>query len=340
MDLLSVLASGLRAIRAPFAVGLVWLAALVLAGSLYAADRTGAFGLLAEPYRSMPSLAQMVLAALTSYVLGLVALSTTRDISRALGRRWRQALFEKAELDLRWWLATWEIWERLYPSTAVSQTIDNKVLSATLGRHDHVLLRDLLPTSLVEAELDLAALRLSKESPDQFQQYDRIASEAEFRQGLALPVFVFALVVALATQPWPWATAIVIIGLALSLFLSAQGHRRHNLARRHLLAAIGLSWTSTPALTSIREQLDEIDQHTISELRSFRAKATAIVSVTMETLQGPDLSRYISRLRHPSRAQILQEYLRRDTRSKVFGDDLPVIPQQHGLTTDGRHRSR
>jgi hypothetical protein len=55
-----------------------------------------------------------------------------------------------------------------------------------------VFLRDLLPASLVEAELDLAALRLSKDSPDQFQQYDRIASEAEFRHGLALPAFALA----------------------------------------------------------------------------------------------------------------------------------------------------
>lgn len=341
MNLLSVIASGLRAFRAPFAVGLAWLAVLLLAGSLSGADRSAAFGLLAGHYRSLPALGQLVVAALTTYVLGLVAVGTTRDIGRALGRRWRRALFEKAELELSMWLSVWETWERLYPSTSVSETINSRVLSATLGEHDHVFLRDLLPASLVEAELDLAALRLSKDSPDQFQQYDRIVSEAGFRQGLALPTFALSVAIGLAAQPSPWAAAgIVLTGIALSLFLSAQGHRKRNLARRHLLTAIGLSWTSTPALTSIREQLDEIDQHVTSELRAFRAKATAIVSVTIGTLQGSDLTRYIARLRHPSRAQILQEYLRREARTKIFGSDLEQIQAHHGLAADGRHRSR
>ena len=339
MDLLSVIASGLRALRVPFAVGLAWLAVLLVAGSLSGADRSGALGLLAGYYRSLPSLGQLVVAALTSYVVGLVAVASTREIARALGRRWRRALFEKAELELSLWLSVWETWERLYPSTAVSETINSRVLSATLGKHDHVFLRDLLPASLVEAELDLAALRLSKDSPDQFQQYDRTAAEAEFRQGLALPTFALSVTLGLATQPSPWAAAIVVTGIALSLILSTQGHRKQNLARRHLLTAIGLSWTSTPALTSIREQLDEIDRHVTSELRSFRAKATAIVTVTIGTLQGPDLTRYISRLRHPSRAQILQEYLRREARTKIFGSDLEQIQAHPGLATDGRHRA-
>jgi hypothetical protein len=323
----------------PFAVGLAWLAVLLVAASLSRADGSGAFGLLAGHYRSLPALGQLVVAALTSYVLGVVAVGSTRDIARALGRRWRRALFEKAELELSLWLSVWETWERLYPSTSVSETINHRVLSATLGKHDHVFLRDLLPASLVEAELDLAALRLSKDSPDQFQQYDRIASEAEFRQGLALPAFALSVALGVATQPSPWAAGILFTGSAISLFLSTQGHRKRNLARRQLLTAIGLSWTSTPALTSIREQLDEIDQHVTSELRSFRAKATAIVSVTIGTLQGSDLTRYISRLRHPSRAQILQEYLRREARTKIFGGDLEQI-HAHGLAADGRHRAR
>ncbi len=341
MNLLSVIMSGLRAFRVPFAVGLVWLGTITLALYPYSAvlGKNPAFDSVAGLYESLPQSAQLGVAAFTAYALGMVATDVPRDISRKFGRRWRRTLFEKAELEIRSWLALWQVWEWLYPALAVSEVINGKILSATLGRHDHGLLRALLPTSLLHAESDLAALRLSKEAPEQFQQYDRIVSAADLRRGLAVPIFVFSLTLGVMAESLAWTPVIVVTGAVLSLFLSTQAHRRQNEAGRQILTAIGLSWTSTPALMGIREQLDEIDRQPTSEVRRLGAKATAIVSVVIETLQGSTLTRYMSGLRHPSRAQILQEHLRSDALSKIYGKDLGNRVPGQRATVEGRHRA-
>lgn len=341
MSLVSVLMPGLRALRVPVAVGLVWMGALALAWHPYWADlaENPAFHSLAVMQQYVPVALQLGLALFAAYTLGIFATGVSRDLSRGLGRWWRRTLFEKSELELRRWLMLWQFWEWLYPSLAVSEVITRKILSATLGRHDNGLLRSLVPSSLLDAELDLAVLRLSKDSPDQFQQYDRLVAEADLRRGLAVPMCILFVALGTMAQSGTLTPALVALGMVLSLYLSGQAHRKQNAAVRHMLTAIGLSWTSTPALTGIRMQLDDIDARPSSESRKASAKVTAVVSVVIDTLQGSSLTKYLTGLRHPSRAQVLQDYLRKDTLTKIYGKSFVDAQVGQRANFEGRHRA-
>lgn len=342
MNLVSVLMSGLRAVRVPITVGLAWSATLAL--WVYPVRDTplsqnSALDSLSHLYSSLGTPVQLGLVAFAIYTLGTIALGLSRDFSQASGQRWRRTLFEKSELELRSWSAVGRFWEWLFPSLPVSAVMTGNILSATLGRHDHTLLRSLLPMSVLDAEFDLAVLRLSKESPDQFQQYDRVVAESELRRGLAPPVCLFFLTLGVLAQSVVLTPLVAAVGLVLAVYLSSQGHRKQNAAARYMVTAVGLSWTSTPALTGVRRELDEIEQRHAGHGGELGAKATAIVSIVTETLQGASLTRYISGLRHPARARALREHLSEDALTKVYGRSFADGLAGQGTAVQGRHRA-
>jgi hypothetical protein len=193
---LGALLPGVREIRTPLAVGGLWL----LCAALLAYPQTD-WLLALDPIVALMQIvdlggptARFAGVGFAAYLVGILALGregivpggqiaqsaqklrswtdrSSSDVPTPVSDRMLASFLAKLErpgVEARTLLRS-TIEERLRP---VSQELANVV-----------------PISVLLDEFELAGLRLSKDAPEQYQQYDRVRTEAQFRMGVSSPIF-------------------------------------------------------------------------------------------------------------------------------------------------------
>ncbi|MCC2307689.1 hypothetical protein [Cellulomonas chengniuliangii] len=176
MTFLSAVLPGLRDFRTPFVVGCLWL----LVGQISAAPAVQYLA-TSEPIQRVGALVddwpqgfRFGAMGFVAYLVGLLALGVGEWLERRLPRKGRPGYGVTSRKSLTFVESSMQ--ERLRPISR--------------------LLPSFVPTEIVLDEFELASLRLSKDAPEQFQQYDRVRAEAEFRLGVAPPTLFAASAVA------------------------------------------------------------------------------------------------------------------------------------------------
>lgn len=285
---------GVRELRTPMAVGALWIACAVTVSYPYRdtllelpfAIRIQA---IVEPIPASISVAAL---AFSAYMVGILASGLAASVAQWPFMAELPARAERSAHDSIRWLALKVIRPNETVSGLVRNTIREKLRSTS------EILPDIVPVQLAMSEFHLAGLRLSKDAPEQYQQYDRTRAEAEFRTGVALPLWALGLTLA-ATLPWFAAIVAIIVLSAAFAMLALQGVAHHHRADELLASAIYFGYTATPLLDilieSAQKQLpghrDDPEAFDIAWLADFLSER-GLIGHYFEVL---------SKLRHPSR---------------------------------------
>ncbi len=250
MPFLSALLPGVREVRTPFVSGALWLVviAVVVAPSAGELESWQLFVLL-QPWIDRLSVpAALFAASASAYLVGLLAqaLSDLVPWPHSTVQHVLQRVSRYDDLTI----------ERRTPSERMAGFLvrpsnDVRFLLRSVVRERLSLisatLRDILDERIVLKEFDLAGLRLSKDAPEQYQQYDRLRTEGEFRLAIAPPVFTLG--VALSTiLPNVTGNSIGAILVLDGSLLIWQGVKHHHKADDLLASALYFGYTSVPLL--------------------------------------------------------------------------------------------
>ncbi|MGV2985905.1 hypothetical protein ACNPNP_19615 [Microbacterium sp. AGC85] len=227
MNLLSTIMPGIREARTPLAVGVLWLIAAYMAVVPPWGDTLeNAPGIrwLASQLNAIPQVYLVGGLAFASYLVGAALQPLSTLLARRLLKPFtdaqrggypqgkiRRAFFRLVRRRV-------DVSEYLGPvNDAITQTYVAAGLPSMMAIH--------YPHERVVAKFDATALQLWNSHPDQYQEYDRLRAERDFRQGIWLPI----LVIGIACGPlfsW-WATVGVAIGALVLLYQSwGTDHRR------------------------------------------------------------------------------------------------------------------
>ncbi|QTE28564.1 hypothetical protein [Pengzhenrongella sicca] len=146
-------------------------------------------------------------------------------------------------------------------------------------------------------EFDLAALRLGREASEQYQQYDRVRAEAEFRTGIAMPLLALAVALGLMLPPFP-GLLVVASGVLVAGMLMIQGLEYRQQADEFMATAIYFGYTSTPMFDALvgAATADLISGRVNAQVGDVAWLAAFLDARNMLTRYGE----FLSKLRHPS----------------------------------------
>jgi hypothetical protein len=203
---------GLRDLRTPLAVGLLWIANLWAWFGHLVPDASDASGLIGQLYRLNGVFGTAVLITILSfagYVLGLLVSSLHLD--------WRPVryILPRFMQPLSWQSGT--VMDRRYREAirraeiaGVEQGQMDQFLTGAIGSDGR--------TRNVEADIRLIAMRLQGSQKDIYDDYDRFRSEAEFRRSIALPLsaLIVSIVLNLDGMPYwlprlAWPAAVLLL---------------------------------------------------------------------------------------------------------------------------------
>lgn len=330
MTPLSLLLPGLRDFRTPFSSGLLWLSALTL-GLFPVRDSITShegFSDLHDLIGSLPDVYATGAAAFVAYVLGLVSVQVQGFVSDKVSRQRRQRTKKRADLRRppRWRdrLANW-----LYPPNQQRSALLDTVKRRTVATGTARSLDDLIPNALILNETELATLRFSKDHPDQYQQYDRIKAEAEFRTSVAVPLGACCIALAaLLTSP-VWSPIFTLAGVALGISLSAQGYRNSTQAENLILTAMTLGWATGPALEHINYELGLPNPKQNGPLAPDDQYAL-ILNTVITTLNADEVLAYLNWIFDPmGRGKIWPVRISDDAARRVRSIGLSLVPPIH-----------
>lgn len=324
---LATLLPGIRELRTPMATGILWLVWIVTmvvpqVESLLAQER---FALLYNLAQSLPRLSLYMGLGLLAYIVGILSVALMESLPQSGSAQVLQGKMEGSSSSL-----VQRVGLRLVRPSPVTNDLINNAVRERLFNVSR-LMADVLPTSIVVREFHLAALRLAKESPEQYQEYDRIAAEARFRINISIPLLALSLTMASALPTLllvPVAGAAVVV-CAVLLFLGIENHHK---ADELLASVIYFGYTSTPILDVLTQSAkDELppdrsdpDPYDLAWLGDFLCERH-MSDIYMTVL---------SRLRHPSRNRIdvIQRALplmRERTREQI-GDPINAMIKSRG----------
>ncbi len=313
MTLLAALLPGVREFRVPFTVGVIWMLTLATLAISYPSyvegDSTQRLWLA---FTRLPTTVQLALGSGAAYAIGLVATRLQKDVSSRLGTLLRRVLgqestFEQQKLTRREWLQLF--WLRLYPDYFGTKALEDRILARNFQADDEFLCSGFVAKSIFEEEAPLAQLEFSARKPDQYQAYDRILAEAEFKKTIAIPTFALLCTIAIVAANTIWTGALISLAFGLALFLATQGHRQNGEAYRHLLTAMTLGWTIVPALDSLRARLSLLDSDDrIRRDRISSEKALITIETMFLSLPYRELKRYGLKLVNPTSTGIVKKW--------------------------------
>lgn len=247
MGILSSLLPGVRDFRTPFAVGALWTTAVVLLlwhlndGDL---KRIGFLENVYKIYEQLPDALGLGGLAFTIYLIGIVAKGLQDQVP-----------------SLRWWLrAPLARFEPKYTHPAHRSKLGRLATNNYLSDAARERFADYPPAvretarSILLEEYDLADVILTSKSPEQYQEYDRWRSEAEFRTGIWIPLLLvgFSLgLLANGAAAWLIPTGVG----AISLLLRLQGLERRQRADQRLASAVYFNLASTPLFDSLLSEM-------------------------------------------------------------------------------------
>jgi hypothetical protein len=282
---LAGLLPGIRELRAPFTIGCLWVAAFLVAtqGRWPGLRKSDMVMAVQSVLSGLTSPERSAVAVAGIFLVGLLTSSIAEDAWSIFVRRFASSDPETA--------AVRGVLTRPHSEAVVllGQALRHRLNSPSR------YLTDLVSVDLVVAEFDLAAMHFSRESPDQFQEYDRLRSEASLRGGTAFPLLGLCLALA-SRATWPWAVCIVVGALCISSYLGWQGIRGQRAADARLAAAIYFGFASTPLLDDLNSAAGSLSRN------ATQADTTAwFIGFLYDRRRTADVDRLMMRLWHPSR---------------------------------------
>lgn len=248
---LSTMLPGVREFRTPFVIGALWATVGYLLLWHVHGARAGARGLsgtLSEMLNQFAAPIKAGVLGFSVYLLGLVFKGVSEWFTES---PMRSALIDK------------------FAATRVFQRVTNILLRLPLLNGDPKdyladaarerfaefppTVREVARRILID-EYKLADVILASKSPEQYQEYDRVRSEAEFRNGVWVPLFLVSVGVGLLTTgPATW--AIIVAGGAASVMLKLQGIDRRVKSNERLASAIYFNLASTPLFDALFSEM-------------------------------------------------------------------------------------
>jgi len=239
---LSMLLPGVRDFRTPFVVGALWTTAGVLWAWHWHDGAIADLGFVRnvnEIVRDLPDVMKLGVLAFTIYLTGLVVKGIQDWFVSLRLRRRASAWFTKVS---RWLSKT-----RIVPEPRTRDYLADAARERFANYPPAV--REVARQILLE-EYELADVILTSRSPEQYQEYDRWRSEAEFREGVWVPLFFVGVGLGfLANGPAAW---LIPVGVGIvSLILKSQGVLRRRKADERLASAVYFDLASTPLFDAL-----------------------------------------------------------------------------------------
>jgi hypothetical protein len=270
MSILASLLPGVRDLRTPLSAGALWLTALLMffipRRDLIVAHNRDASA-LGEVLHKLPSSLAISAAAVVAFLLGNVAVGLTSPLIKLSGRLSRSVLLSVLKYrygnsrlkQLLRSLRFFYLFDRLGEAVRlVSVSARGLVIDASMT----ALVRAKVPAGAAMVfpidyaidSLPYSAPQLSQAAATQYQEYDRLKSEAEFRVAIVPPLIAIGAVAPINAKAW------VLVGLAVSaLVLLMQAVRQVRASNDILANAAFLEHISMPSVQSVVEYLKELD---------------------------------------------------------------------------------
>ena len=131
------------------------------------------------------------------------------------------------------------------------------------------------PINAVLGRIDTLGLQLWEAAPEQYQEYDRLKTEAAFKSGVISPLFVASFLIGDGVS-W-WVTPIVLGAMGV---LSHQAQVARVRAEEMVATALYLGTIEIPLLQALAEQLQRLDL----DINDSEDAWTAGVIVALERL--------------------------------------------------------
>ncbi|KAB1865079.1 hypothetical protein [Microbacterium algeriense] len=228
MNLLATVMPGFREARIPLTVGALWvLAAFLFLGPAWDAvsDMIPGLRWLTEQLAAVPLV--YIIGGLTfaAYLIGLALQPLSVGVARWLLRPFYRAQFADAYPEGKLARAVFRFVRRRIDVSEYLGPVGDAVMSVYVAAGLPASMALHYPNERLVARFDATALQLWKAAPDQYQEYDRLRAERDFRRAIWLPLGATAASLGLLLSWWIGLLP-MIVGLAL-LYQSWQtDHRR------------------------------------------------------------------------------------------------------------------
>lgn len=218
MNLLASLLPGVRELRTPLVIGVLWLLTIVLALSpdakllVLLPDSVQA---LSDLLRDVPPSFLWIGALVPAYLLGSVLMGLSEGFLRHVSTRLLNLIaaivrgLDKARNGRRYGKHGFQPgqWTRMWPSLLedVSDvaSVRGPVIDYVSNEYTRVgapsFAAMAFPVEALIEQLDVTALQVWSKEPAQYQEYDRLGAEADFRAGVGLPLLALGICASIQT---------------------------------------------------------------------------------------------------------------------------------------------
>lgn len=269
MTFLGTLLPGVRDLRTPLAIGTLLIASTLILLHLLgqSIDPSPAYAYV-ERSLAIPALAiATAVVGSSAFVVGVVAAESVAFLAltaqRALVKARQEPGTHYQRLEFPAWLARFDRLAVKHPTVFGSlspRPETNALMTDFVKAHMSKYSRTAwqwIPESILRSEIDQAVVRLSKEAPEQYQDYDRAESEEEFRLGVAVPLFLFLTLAALAIGSPFGSTVLVLVGIVSMVMLLRSAGVKRRRKEAVLYSALRFDYTRFPFLETLDRVADE-----------------------------------------------------------------------------------
>ncbi|MCZ2261744.1 hypothetical protein [Isoptericola sp. QY 916] len=244
---------GVREFRTPFVAGCLWTAVAMVLVQIVDPSAYSNWPLameLRQIVERLPSSAALGILAFSVYLLGVFATAISSFLDRNAPRRYGLS------------------------GRKVNKSARNNGLKLSYLRDavreqlsDYPAAVREVAFELVIVEYDIADVSLASKSTDQFQEYDRVRSEAEFRRAAWLPILILALQLSILA-PSLGSIVVTLVGLLIGAVLFVQAKQKRLEASDRLASAMYFGLATTPLFDSLVHELERRSDEVKAENKS------------------------------------------------------------------------
>lgn len=266
MDLLGTILSGLRAVRAPLASGVLWLAfVIVMTASRHwvVIDNPAIRASLSHIFFSRLTAIDVPLALAAAYLMGILGTGVFNPIIRALGRgishtvelgyeeipkrspRFCRSMAYRISGRLKWSVSTLDYAGRSLAVNSITKSLTKA------GVPDWPTF--IFPSEMVIELLEYGADKLSQVAPTLYSEYDRLRAESDFRLAITPPLLAIGVGVPFSQRSWLAACAVFGV-----MVLLRQAMTYHQESYRILANAVDLGFITFPAVDAVVDYIQNL----------------------------------------------------------------------------------
>lgn len=213
-SVITSLLPGLRDVRTPLAVGLLWIAIAWVWFAEAIPDSVDATGLIAQLYRLTGVFGAAVMITMLSfagYVVGLLLSSLHLD--------WAPI---RTFLPMSLSPLSWQSRDMMYRryAEALERGARSGMSSEATSRLSDAVSKRLRVSTDLESDIRLMAMRLQGTQKAIYDDYDRFRSEAEFRRSIALPLALLISSVAYSMLREQVIVLVLVCAISASVFIA------------------------------------------------------------------------------------------------------------------------